>query len=421
MIERGLRLLARSDLEGHPNTGEGSALKIARDGKRYLFVSHENGPAAVSVLDVTEPSRPQLVHQSRTPSADVRMNSLSLHGDTLLVSSQVLRPGQRPAGVFIYDVADPSSPREIAFFDTSGPFSRGVHFVSSFDGEFAHLSTGAPDFEPMHPKDDQIYMTVDIRDLSHPREAGRWWLPGQRKGDGVPLERHATPAIDHGFRPHHTLCYPERPDRTYVGYIDGGIVILDTSDRSAPKLVARLDYHPPMPGFTHTVLPLFPRDLLVVTDEASTTAGDPAVALPWLATTDGGDNWRKRVWIVDVRDERGPVIISTAPDPEGFAELQRIGGRIGAHNIHENEPSPGTAHLLNTVVATQFSAGLRVYDIRNPFRPEEVAAFLPDTPAGQRGCRISDVFVEDRGIVYAFDRVNGGVYILEYTGVTPLD
>ncbi|MDE3193531.1 MAG: hypothetical protein KGN00_07585 [Chloroflexota bacterium] len=408
MIENGLRLLARHDLGGAPNAGEGIALKVAKNGRRYLYVAHENPPAAVSVLDVTEPARPALVAQTKAAHADVRSNSLSLHGDVLLVASQTKRAGQTPAGVHLYDVSDPTTLREIAFFDTSGPCSRGVHFVSSLDGEYMHLSTGAADFEPNDEKDDQFYVVVDIRDVTHPREVGRWWLPGQRRGDDAALVRHRAPKLDAGFRLHHALCYPERPDRVYLGYIDAGVIVLDVGDRSRPRLVSRLDYHPPLPGFTHTVVPLFSRGLLVVTDEASGKYGD-----------DGYD-WPKRIWIVDAREETNLVILSSAPDPDGRAELHRVGGRIGAHNIHENEPSPGTAHLENTVVATWFSAGVRVYDIRDPFRPEEIAAFLPETPAGQRGCRISDVFVEDRGIVHAFDRQRGGLYTLEYTGKEPL-
>ena len=73
------------------------------------------------------------------------------------------------------------------------------------------------------------------------------------------------------------------------------------------------------------------------------------------------------------------------------------------------------------MVANRFSAGVRIYDIRNPFRPEEIAAFLPETPEGQRGCRISDLFVDDLGIVYAADRAKGGNYVLEYTGDVPLN
>ncbi|MBI3938252.1 MAG: hypothetical protein HY323_14835 [Betaproteobacteria bacterium] len=405
-IAHNFKLLARHDAGGAPNLGEGMAMKVMPDGRRILYIAHEYGPATFSIFDVTEPGDPRLVWQLPIPHRNVRGNSLALRGDMLLMAYQVSRPGLKPAGFQVYDVSNPVQPREVSFFDMSGPHSQGVHFVSFMDGRYAHITTGAPDFEPNHPKDNQFYMIVDLANPTKPQEVGRWWMPGQRKGDNASLPpRHPEP-FDFAYRPHHTLCYPERADRAYIGYIDGGIVILDISDRARPKLVSRLDYHPPFPGFTHTVVPLFERNLLVVTDEA---------------TGDEGIDWPKRLWIVDVREETNPVMIASMPTPDGFEELHRAGGRIGAHNIHENEPEPGSAKLQNTVVATWFSAGLRVYDIADPFRPEEIAAFLPVTPAGQRGCRISDVFVDDRGIVYAADRARGGLYVLEYTGAHSLN
>src|SRR5205807_337854 len=83
------------------------------------------------------------------------------------------------------------------------------------------------------------------------------------------------PRFDGGFRSHNVNVYPRRPDRAYVGYLDAGVLILDISDRAHPRLVSRLDYHPPLPGFTHTVLPLLERGLLAVTDEAVTDGRDP--------------------------------------------------------------------------------------------------------------------------------------------------
>ncbi|MGQ0524025.1 MAG: LVIVD repeat-containing protein [Betaproteobacteria bacterium] len=405
-IAHNLKLLGRHDAGGAPNLGEGMALKLTRDGRRIMYIAHEHAPMAFSIFDVTEPRAPRLVWQLPLPHRNVRGNSLALRGDTLLMAYQVNKAGLKPAGFQVYDVSNPVEPREVSFFDMSGGHSQGVHFVSFMDGRYAHITTGAPDFEPDHPKDHQFYMIVDLANPSKPAEVGRWWMPGQRKGDPARLPpRHPEP-FDFAYRPHHTLSYPERPDRAYVGYIDGGIVILDISDKSAPKLISRLDYHPPFPGFTHTVLPLFERDLLVVTDEA---------------TGDQGIDWPKRLWMVDARVESNPVMIASMPTPDSFDDLHRIGGRIGAHNIHENEPEPGSAKLQNTVVATWFSAGLRIYDIADPFRPEEIAAFLPETPEGQRGCRISDVFVDDRGVIYAADRARGGLYTLEYTGSHPLN
>jgi len=407
-IEHNFKLLARHDAGGAPNLGEGMAMKVTRDGRRIMYIAHENAPVAFSIFDVTEPSKPKMVWQLPLPHKDVRGNSLAMRGDILLMAYQVHKPGLKPAGFQVYDISNPIEPREVSFFDMSGgPASQGVHYVSFMDGRYAHITTGAPDFVPKHPKDHQFYMIVDLANPSKPTEVGRWWMPGQRQGDAAELPpRHEPPSFDFAYRPHHTLSYPERPDRAYIGYIDGGIVILDIADKAHPKLISRLDYHPPFPGFTHTVLPLFERNLAIVTDEA---------------TGDQGLDWPKRYWVVDIRTESNPVMIASMPTPDGFEELHRIGGRIGAHNIHENEPEPGSAKLQNTVVTTWFSAGLRMYDIADPYRPEEVAAFLPETPEGQRGCRISDVFVDDRGIVYAADRACGGLYVLEYTGKHPLN
>lgn len=403
-IAENLKLIAHHTLGDYSNLGEGMAVKVEGD-RRYLYAANERSPGAFSILDVSEPSNPELLFQMPTEHADVRANSLAVYDDILLVARQAEKHGLEPAGLQVFDISKPAEPREITFFDTSGPHSKGVHRVWFIDGRYAHLATGAADFEPkQHSKDHQFYMILDLEDPAHPVEVSRWWIPGQRKGDAEDYVRHSE--HDFGFRVHNTMVYPQQPDRAYLGYIDAGFIILDISDKSDPQFISRLDYHPPLPGFTHTIVPLFDRGIALVSDEA---------------TGDEGTDWPKRYWIMDIRDETNVVMLSSFPVPDGFDELHRIGGRIGAHNLHENEPLPGSAQLVNTAVATWFSAGLRVYDIRDPFTPKEIAAFLPETPDGQRGCRISDVFVDDRKIIYAADRANGGLYILEYDGPIPLD
>jgi len=365
-----------------------------------MWLAHESAPKNFTGVDVSDPRNPKLVVQTDLPEAFMRSNSLELVGDVMAVAYQTQKVGQKPAGFELFDISVPEKPKSIAHVDASGPHSRGVHQLWFCDGEYVHLSAGAPDFNPTHPQDDQFYRIFDVRNVSKPVEVGRWWLPGTREGDGVPPPaRHQPPLLDRGFRAHNTNVYPQRPDRCYLGYIDAGMFVLDISDKAHPKPICQWDNSPPYTGFTHTVVPMFNRNLLIVTDES---------------TSDNAADWPKLVWILDARDEQHPVPISTCPMPPVDAYRGR-GGRFGAHNIHENTPSPCTWHSEDIVIGTFFNGGLRAYDITNPYQPTEVGAFVPPAPAKSPvgAIQLNDCFVDERKIVYTVDRFSGGLYILE--------
>jgi hypothetical protein len=336
--------------------------------------------------------------QTDLPHGEMRSNNLDMVGDILVVPYQTARVGMKPAGVEFFDVSDPGKPRSIAFFDASGPHSRGTHHLWWVDGAYLHLATGAPDFKPRNPKDDQFYLIVDVRQPTKPVEVGRWWLPGTRDGDAEPAPaRH--PKFDAGFRAHNTNVYPRRPDRAWIGYIDGGAIILDISDMAHPRMLSRWDYHPPYPGFTHTLLPLFDAQIMIVSDEATAPAGA---------------DWPKLNWVVDVRDETNPVPLSTFPIP-AVGEFGGRGGRYGAHNLHENRPVSVNSVDEKLIFGTYFNGGLRVHNVSDPFRPEEVAYYVPEAPRDSKAgaIQINDVLVDERRVVYAVDRLIGGLYTLE--------
>lgn len=398
---RNFKPLSHHDLGGFGQIGEGVAIQTARDGRHILWMAHERAPKNVTAVDVSDPRKPEMILQTPLPQPEMRSNSLAVVGDVMAVAYQTARPGMQPAGFQLFDISRPEEPQPIAFFDASGPYSRGVHQLWFVDGRYIHMSAGADDFQPHDQKDDQFYRIIDVADLTRPVEVGRWWLPGTRVTE-EPIVRHSGTANDLGFRAHNTNVYPERPDRAYLGYLDGGMIILDIADMSAPRMISRWDNSPPFDGFTHTVLPLFDRDLLIVTDEA--------------VKLDGSD-LPKHVWVVDNRDETNPVPIATFPT-DGFprpvfddAGVQR--DRIGAHNVHENVPGSWCSQEI--ILATFFGGGLRAYDIANPYQPKEIGYFVPPaSPLSPTGCvSINDVFVDIRGVVYAVDRQFGGLYILE--------
>ncbi len=394
-----MKLLSHHTLNGFGGMGEGMSLQLARDGRRVLWLAHESAPKNFTAVDVSDPRAPRVIVQTDLPHAQMRSNSLEVAGELMAVAYQVTRFGLEPAGFELFDVSVPEKPRSVSFFDASGPHSRGCHQLWFVDGRTVHMACADPQLKPRDPKDDQVYRIVDVSDPARPRALGRWHLPGTMEGDDAPPPQRLAPKFDAGFRAHNTNVYPQRPDRCYLGYLDGGIMVLDIADPGRPRLVSRWTNSPPYNGFSHTVLPLFGRELLVVSDES---------------IMDHAADWPKLVWILDARDERHLVSVATLPAPPVDAFRAR-GGRFGAHNLHENPPVPGAWQSDQVVVGTFFNAGVRAYDISDPYAPREVAYFVPPTPEGSPvgSVQINDCFVDDRGVVFTVDRHAGGLYALE--------
>jgi hypothetical protein len=394
-----MNLLAHHELQGFGGLGEGISMQQTKDGRRILWLAHESAPKNFTGVDVTDPRNPKVVVQTDLPHAKVRSNSLDVVGDIMAVAYQTAGVNMQPAGFDLFDVSVPETPKRIAHFDASGPHSRGVHALWFVDGETVHMASGAADFEPTNPKDDQFYRIVDVRNPSKPTELGRWWYPGTRKGDDAPPPKRLPAQFDMGYRAHNTNVFPQRPDRAYVGYIDGGAWVLDISDRSRPTPVASWQYSPPFNGFCHTVLPLFSKDLLIVSDEC---------------VLDDGADWPKLVWVLDNRVETNPVPIGTFPAPP-YAGFAKRGGRFGAHNLHENLPVPTSWRSDDIIVGTFFNAGVRAYDVSDPFQVKEIAYFVPGAPklSPVGAIQLNDCYVDDRGLVFTVDRFVGGLYVLE--------
>jgi len=402
-----MQIIGRSELNGVGKGGEGMALHQYPDGKRVLFLAHESAPMCFSVIDVTRPESPAVIAQIPVEADFLRCNSLGLSGTTLIIAHQTTKPGERYAGIDIYDVADPAHPQKLSHFDTSGPHSRGVHYLWFTDGHYAYLSTGARDFTPRNPKDDQFLMIVDVSNPRQPHEVGRWWLPGTRVGDAAePPPRVEAP--DSGMRLHTPTVPADRPNRLYAGWIDGGWLILDISDRTHPKAIARRSWQSLDEGFAHTVVAIPSRGIAIQTEEA---IGNKC------------SDWPKRNWVWDIADEHHPFPLASLPPAHDQAALCQAGGRFGSHNINMNRPSPNEMTLKNTVVGSYFDGGVRAYSIADPARPVEIGYVIPKAPPGNatHTIQINDVYVDEHGLIYADDRLTGGLYIIRYTGSVPLN
>ena len=184
-----------------------------------------------------------------------------------------------------------------------------------------------------------------------------------------------------------------------MGYIDGGLIMLDIADKAHPKMISRWDYHPPNPGFTHTVVPFFDarpprrqRRMHALRRRRLAKAGldrrQPHRGKP------GADRDLPDAAGRDLRSPRRPL-----------RRAQSVG-----------EPAQGRLlEVGRTSCSARSSAavsGRSTCRTRTSRRKSAISCRTsPSAPNGR--CQINDVFVDDRGIVFAVDRIVGGLYALE--------
>jgi hypothetical protein len=371
----GLRLRAQHDLAGH-----GDGMQVVRVGDA-LYVGHTGtSRMGTSILDVSDSGAPVLVDQWPAPE-HTHSHKVQVADGLLLVNHERFpyRPrtplGPHSAGLAVYDLADPFKPEQIGFWRSGG---KGVHRIVWTGGRYAHLSATPDGYT------DRIWIVIDLADPANPVDVGRWWWPGQWEGGGEVADwpsdqRHAA---------HHALIAGQYG---YLGYDDVNLVVLDVSDLTRPRPVGRLRWDG---GATHTCLPLPGRNLLVVTDEQQ---------------HDGPGAPARRIHLVDIADPAEPGYLGPLPEPVG--NYDRLPMRFGPHNLHENRA--GSYRSERLVFATYFSAGVRVYDLEDADRPREIAHWVPPAPPGQAVPQSNDLFVDDGGLIWVTDRVNGGLSVLE--------
>lgn len=401
-------------------------LQVSPDGK-YAYTSHQQG---FSILDVHNPTRPRVISRVRhardmtTNRHIVQSQYIDVSGDLLIVNQegQTNQPTPYVGGIRLFDVSDPTAPRETGFFETDrqrsegeprpvGPTTvrrggRGVHgFWIHHDpygrGKFAFLCTSSLGYYG------NIVVIVDVNDPANPREVGRWWYPGQGPGEAhlrVPNQIDVSRPLPDVWVFAHELTTHE--DRCYIGYRDVGVVILDISDLTNPRKIGETNWTalPDRQGNTHSVGVVVPKHggrarTIVVTDEIGTCP------YGWLH-------------VIDVSDEERPQQISEFKLPlnerANCTPPDRPGRRFSIHDVD--------SLIRGDIVHSAWEeGGFWAIDISDPSRPKSAGYYIPpvrsDSPPSSRSGHADDVFVLDNGLVFgsSSDRGAGGLWIMRHT------
>lgn len=168
------------------------------------------------------------------------------------------------------------------------------------------------------------------------------------------------------------------------------------------------------------------RDIVVIASEATADGGNgfcqepPHYAFTVDVTVENSMNSPPGTR-VEHDPYQGPMVLGTmSVDPRSGSNFKRgnycaRGARFGVHSTEENFNNPYYGKL--TALA-YFNGGLRIWDIREPQAPREIAFYVTEANAltDTDGYMLNNVEIDNRGYFYVVDRNGAGMDILQLTG-----
>ena len=356
--------------------GEGSGLQAA-----YYKTCAYYGVIGTGtrVVDVRDPRHPKIVTTLTSPAMRDPWESLKVNAQRGLLGA-VEGTLNGPLFFDVYDIkADCTNP----VLQSSLPInSIGHEGEWSQDGQTYYATSMAPG----------LLTAIDVSDPTLPKVITVTPYTGSGLGHGLSTNRDGT------------RLYAVDPDAFNAQNRGNGLRILDVSDIKArvtgaqPKVVGSL-YWLDGGGAQHTIpLIIHGKQYVVEVDELGYGAAR----------------------IIDVSHERQPRIISylrteiQLSQNRAKADAQEGASPNFAYNLHYCNVD----RLVEPTVlgCSSRASGLRIYDIRDPEHPKEIAYYNPGgTAQGKSSSMTAQVhFVPERGEVWSTDG-GKGFFVLRFT------
>jgi hypothetical protein len=225
----------------------------------------------------------------------------------------------------------------------------------------------------------------------------------------------------------HSMGVSADGTRTYLAYLGGGFLILDTSDLADSvdnpqvDLLTPVANSPTWPNQTvHSAVKVPGRELVVTTDEIY---GD---LLDEFAFEDHGCPWGW-VHLIDISNEKRPRVVGNYRTEENTdAYCESDAGQDPANTWFTSYSAHNPTVLRKLALVTWHSSGLQAFSLRDPANPRQTGFYSPEPltdvdtedPALSQGLNKvvmwSYPIIKD-GLIYVVD-IRNGLYILRYTG-----
>ena len=350
-------------------------------------------PTGVAVLDMSNPSKPVRTTTLVTPAMQTPHESLALNERRGLLVAVTGGPITAPGVVDVYDLNE----------DCRRPALQ----ASAPVGFLGHESGFAPDGRTFYATS-LFDCHVTAIDLTNPK------VP-------VPLTVFNSCS--------HALTVSDDGNRGYVAARDVGLVILDLSEIQARKPNPQVREISRLTWDTLTIpqvaIPVTIRGRPYVVEIDEFSSDEEGGGLP-------ASNGRRvgAARIIDIQDERAPRVVSNirlqVHQPDNRAQLagdpgaaSSVQGYAGHYCNLPRRTDPG-------IVACSFIlSGLRIFDIRDPERPKELAYFVapprPSPAAAERSnyAMSAPAFAPERGEIWYSDGNSGFYAVRVAKGVWP--
>jgi hypothetical protein len=337
-------------------------------------------------LDVSQPTAPKPTAYLTTQAMLDPWESLKVNQRRQLLGAEFGRNGTGTGQLDLYDVGGDCRTPQLLSSVLTGTAANGDALALPTGQTLAgHEGNFSPDGLTWYSGDrgtPKKYTATDISNVTQPKLLGTWTLPQLTP---TTVTTHGLVISDDGNRAYVSQAGVLGPTVDLLAVPPAnGVLILDTSDfqkrianpqfRQVGQLLWRDG------GQTqHTILiKVKGKSYVVVADESgpggSTTAG-------WQKACDAGLPPFNMARIVDLSDETKPVLASRlmleVHDPANCASvLPDLVGRAsftyGSHYCSVDNRLEAT-----TLACGYFNSGIRVFDIRDPTRPKEIAYFNP--------------------------------------------
>lgn len=356
----------------------------------------------VFALDMSNPRNPVRTASLLTPAMQSPHESLSLNQARGLLVAGMGYPTFQPGFVDIYDVSEDC--REPVLMSSLPIGVLGHEGEFSPDGNTYWVTSVAT----------ATIIAVDVTDPRLPSivaTSRNWNIHGLNISD----DGNRFYGADTG----------SNPGRSGT---DGssGLTILDISDvqNRVPNPEIR-----PVSHLTWETVSI-PQTAIPVT----ITTGHPARPRRFVVEVDefGGGDAVGAARIIDIEDERNPFVVSNlrlevnTPEAQAGEQADDPGADSGLQGYDAHYCAVPRRDEPGIVACSFIVSGLRVFDIRDPYQPREIAYLnQPPTPnaAGHRGsyAMSAPTFVPERGEIWFADG-NSGFYNVKITnGVWPFD